>query len=73
MSRLEKLRQEIQALSPEEFAELRDWLIELDNRLWDEQIEADERSGRLDVLAGEAAADLAAGNFMPFPPEDPPK
>lgn len=61
MSELDELRRQIRELSPKDFAELRNWLLELDNELWDAQIEADALSGRLDTLVDEALSDLAAG------------
>ncbi len=67
MPRLDELRKQILELAPEEFAELRDWLFEIDNRIWDEQIDADSRSGRLDALADAAEAELAAGKFTIIP------
>lgn len=72
MSRLDELRKQILELAPDEFAELRDWLFEIDNKIWDEQIEADSRSGRLDALADAAEAELAAGKFTMFPDKNPP-
>ncbi len=54
MTRIEKLEREIQKLSPEELANLRDWFRNYDADAWDRQIEADARGGRLDRLAEEA-------------------
>lgn len=54
MSKVEALEEEIQKLSPEEFAELRDWLLERDWEKWDRQIENDAASGRLDRIFEEA-------------------
>ena len=50
MSRVEILEREIRALSPEEFAELRQWLSEFDAQVWDRQFEMDVNSGKLDAL-----------------------
>lgn len=54
MGKVEHIEQQIRKLSSEEFAQLRDWLIERDSRRWDAKFEADVHSGRLDAL-GEAA------------------
>ncbi len=54
MTRIEKLEREIQKLSPEELANLRDWFRNYDADAWDRQIEEDVRRGRLDRLAEEA-------------------
>lgn len=54
MGRVEELERQIQELPYEEFAQLRDWIAEVDARAWDTQFEADVRSGKFDAL-GEAA------------------
>ena len=61
MSRVESLEREIRALSPEEFAELRQWLAEFDAQVWDCQFEIDVNSGKLDPLAEKALRAHAAG------------
>jgi hypothetical protein len=66
MGRVESLQQQIQELSAEERAELRDWFLELDWKLWDAQLEQDVRAGRLDALADSALRDHAAGNSTPL-------
>ena len=44
----------IQKLPHQDYAVLRDWICENDWRHWDEQIEADSVSGKLDFLVAEA-------------------
>ncbi len=61
MTRIEKLEREIQKLSPEELANLRDWFREYDAEAWDRQIEEDVRGGRLDRLAEQALEAQKAG------------
>jgi len=61
MSELEELEQRIRKLPPNELAKFRAWFIEFDHLLWDRQIEADSRAGKLDKLAAEAVADYKAG------------
>jgi hypothetical protein len=61
MTRMEKLEREIQKLSPEELADLRDWFRKYDAEAWDRQIEEDVRGGRLDGLAEQALAAHKAG------------
>ena len=61
MSTVEQIEAAILNLPPQEFRQLANWLSELDQRLWDEQIERDSAAGRLDALAEEALADYAAG------------
>jgi hypothetical protein len=61
MTRVEQLEQQIVQLDPDEFAQLREWLMEEDWAEWDLQIERDAASGKLDRLAKQALADHAAG------------
>jgi hypothetical protein len=61
MTRVEQLEQQIVQLDPDEFAQLREWLMEEDWSEWDLQIERDAASGKLDRLAKQALADHAAG------------
>ncbi|HJY76755.1 MAG TPA: hypothetical protein VKE95_08990 [Burkholderiales bacterium] len=61
MSELEEIEQRIRKLSPEELAKFRAWFVEFDHLLWDRQIEADSKTGKLDKLAAEALADYKAG------------
>ncbi len=61
MSEVEQLERQIEKLSPRDFAELRAWFVEFDSRVWDRQIEADVKAGKLDGLIAEALADYKAG------------
>jgi len=61
MSELDQLEQRIQKLSPDELAKFRAWFIEFDHLIWDKQIEADSKAGKLDGLIAEARADYKAG------------
>lgn len=66
MTRLEALEDEIKKLSPTEFDQLREWLLEEDWRQWDQQIEQDSASGKLDVLFDEADRAHLAGKSTKF-------
>ena len=61
MSELEELEKRIRNLAPADLAKFRAWFVEFDHLLWDRQIEADRRSGKLDTLVNEALADYKAG------------
>ena len=61
MSEIEQIESRIQNLPPEELAKFRAWFIEFDGRVWDEQIEADVKAGKLKNLAAEALAEYKAG------------
>jgi hypothetical protein len=66
MGKIEKIEQEVQALSPEELAQFRAWFLEYDWAAWDRQIERDSEAGRLDELAAKALRDHAAGKTTPL-------
>jgi hypothetical protein len=61
MSEIEQLEQKIENLSPQDLAKFRAWFAEFDARVWDAQIEADSKAGKLDQLITEALADYNAG------------
>jgi putative addiction module component (TIGR02574 family) len=71
MRRVEGLQQQILALSREEFAELRVWIWEKDSIAWDEPMEADSNSVKLDKLASEVSqrrhCELADGKVAGVP------
>jgi hypothetical protein len=66
MTKLEKLEREIEALPPQDMRALAAWFADLRERLWDEQMERDALLGKLDKLADEAIADIAAGRVRPL-------
>jgi hypothetical protein len=66
MTKLEQLQSSIEKLSAQEIAELREWLGELDARLFDEKIERDAKAGKLDKLIADALADHKAGKCEEF-------
>ena len=61
MQRLESIETQIQELSSEELAKLREWFAEFDAEAWDRQFEADVNAGKLDALAERALRDHLAG------------
>ena len=66
MSKVEKIEQEIQALSPGELAQFRAWFLEYDWAAWDRQLERDVQAGKLDDLAEKALRDHAGGKTTPL-------
>ncbi|HTY86913.1 MAG TPA: hypothetical protein VMB80_05560 [Candidatus Acidoferrum sp.] len=67
MSTVKEIEAAIQKLKPHEIREVADWLQELREELWDKQIEADAKAGRLDKLMEEAKQDYLAGRCKPLP------
>ena len=66
MGKVEKIEDEIQALSPTELAQLRAWFLEYDWAAWDQQLERDVQAGRLDDLADKALREHAADKTTPL-------
>lgn len=66
MSTVEEITAAIEQLSADDVARVRAWLAEFAERLWDEQIERDERSGRLDTLIDNALEEHRAGRTRPL-------
>jgi phage FluMu protein gp41 len=66
MTKLEQIQSTIEKLSTEDIAKLREWLEDLDARLFDDKIAADAQSGKLDKLMDEARANLKAGRGEAF-------
>ncbi len=51
---VERIEEQVGALSDAEYAEFREWFLSRDAEAWDAQFAADVQSGKLDAL-GEAA------------------
>ena len=66
MSTVEEITAAIEQLPATDVARVRAWLAEYAERLWDEQIERDERAGRLDGLIDRALEEHRAGRTRPL-------
>ena len=66
MTKLEQIEKSVAELAPDEMKAFTVWFEELKADLWDLQIEADAKAGRLDKLAEEALEDLRAGRTTPL-------
>ncbi len=66
MSTVQEIETAIQKLKPQEIHEVADWLQELREGFWDQQIDADAKAGRLDPLAEKALEDYRAGRTKPL-------
>ena len=66
MGNVEKIEQDVLALSPEELAQFRAWFLEYDWAAWDRQLERDVQAGKLDQLADRALRDHTAGKTKPL-------
>lgn len=61
MSEIEELQKRISNLPPEDFSKLREWFIEIENQLWDQQISADFKAGKFNKLIEKARAEFSQG------------
>lgn len=61
MMTLQAIQDAIASLTPEQEAQIRDWLNNRSESEWDAQIEKDEASGRLDAFTDHALAQHRAG------------
>ena len=61
MSSVLEIQSAVKKLSPSDFANFRDWVLDFDAEAWDQQFAEDVVAGRLDSLADEAIADLRGG------------
>ena len=57
MQDIKALENAVKALPPQDLAEFRRWFAEYDLAVWDEKIEVDLSSGKLDALLSEAEED----------------
>ena len=60
MTKLEKIEQGVEKLSPEDLAAFRKWFHTYDAALWDQELERDAASGKLERLRQEAVAEHQA-------------
>jgi hypothetical protein len=63
---LKELEQTISQLLPGELAEFREWFLRFDGDRWDEQIEKDASTGKLDSLAKTALREFRSGQTNPL-------
>ena len=63
MTRLELIQTEIETLTDDEFTCLKNWINELDAQQWENQIEKDSNSGRLDFLIEESLLEKSKGQL----------
>lgn len=63
MATVDELKTAIESLPEKDFIELREWFSEKDWKKWDQQIELDSKSGKLDFLIKEAMEEKQAGKL----------
>ena len=63
---IKEIESAIAQLPPSELAELSKWFEEYQAQVWDEQLEHDVKSGRLDTLLKQAEQDFEQGQCDPL-------
>ena len=61
MQDVKALENAVKALPPQDLAEFRRWFAEFDLAVWDEKIEVDLSSSKLDAILSEAEEDYNSG------------
>jgi hypothetical protein len=61
MSRVEQVEGQVKSLSADELKAFREWFASYDADIWDQQIQADAKSGKLLSLAERALRDHEDG------------
>jgi hypothetical protein len=64
---LAEIKQAAAQLPPDELTALTAYLVERDQAAWDEQLEKDAASGKLDRLFQEAESERAKGTLRDWP------
>jgi hypothetical protein len=68
MSRIEEIEDAIDRLGPEEFQRIARWVHEREQQRWDEQLDSDSTSGKLDFLYDEADDESRRDLLRDWPP-----
>lgn len=66
MTKLEQIERSIAALNPKELKAFAKWFEAFRADMWDRQIEADAKAGRLDKLAEQALIEVRTGRTRPL-------
>ena len=67
MSRTEEIEDAIDRLSPEEFRRIAGWVREREQRQWDEQLDSDSSSGKLNFVFEEAEVESRESLLRDWP------
>jgi hypothetical protein len=63
MTKLQLIQTEIETLTDDEFTYLKNWINEFDAQQWENQIEEDSNSGRLNFLIEESLLEKSKGQL----------
>ena len=70
MDRVEEIEAAIDSLPPEEFRRIAKWFRDREQRLWDDQLDRDSASGKLDSLFQEAERESKKQLLREWPPSE---
>jgi hypothetical protein len=70
MSRVEEIEAAIDGLPPEEYRRIVQWFRACEQRRWDEHLDADSSSGKLDFLFDEAESESSKGLLRDWPSQE---
>ena len=68
MDRVEEIEAAIDGLTPEEYRRIVQWFRVREQERWDEQMDRDSSTGKLDFLFEEAESESAKGLLREWPP-----
>lgn len=66
MNRVKEIKESVQGLSDNELHRFRQWFKQYDHEVWDEELQSDIDSGKLDHLADRAITDYENGETKEF-------
>jgi hypothetical protein len=69
VSRIEEIEAAIEGLSADEYRRIVQWVRMREEKRWDDQLDSDSSSGKLDFLFEEADSESAKGLVREWPPE----
>ena len=70
MDRVSEIEALIDGLPPEEFHRVAQWFREREQKRWDEKLDVDSASGKLDFFFEEAENESARGLLRDWPPRE---
>jgi len=68
MDRVKEIEIAVESLPVEDYRRFAEWFRERDQKEWDEQLDRDSASGKLDFLFEEADAAANSGRLHEWPP-----
>lgn len=62
MTTVKEIKKAVEHLPPEGLSQFRKWFEAFEAAAWDQQVEADAKAGRLDMLVNEARSEYKTGD-----------